>query len=212
MPVWIGELVVNVSQCHRRDLAAAPQIGPSRPQRFSHRPRMRGLTLIELMVVVALLAIVAAMGTYLSADFLHQADRREARDQLTSGYRTAKSLAMRNVSALTNPDTPATLLCLGSDHVLRVYVLDDTTSPATVLPTSCGAAGAVPVWSAQLAGASATSVFHAGGETAHWSCLTFNRWGRFVAHSLDSVVCTHPDELRIKRGNAHLEMSWLSGL
>ncbi|MDP2094617.1 MAG: type II secretion system protein [Hydrogenophaga sp.] len=172
---------------------------------------MRGLTLIELMVVVALLAIVAGMGAYLSADFLHNADRREARDQLTSGYRTAKSLAMRNVSALTG-DTTATLLCLGSDQVLRVYVFDNTTSPATDLPTSCVSADIDPVWSTPLAGGGATDVFHAGGETVPWSCMAFNRWGRFVAHSLDSVGCAHPEALRIKRGSAYLEMSWLSGL
>ncbi|MDP2418174.1 MAG: type II secretion system protein [Hydrogenophaga sp.] len=180
-------------------------------QRSSRGDRMRGLTLVEMMVVVALLAIAAGMGTYLSADFLHKADRREARDQLTTGYRKAKSLAMRNVSALTG-NTNATLLCLGSDQVLRVYVFDNTASPATALPSSCGAVGTVPVWSTQLAGGSATGVFHAGGETVPWSCMTFNRWGRFVAHSLNSVSCTHPEELRIKRGNAYLEMSWLSGL
>lgn len=163
------------------------------------------------MVVVALLAIVAGMGAYLSADFLHKADRREARDQLTSGYRKAKSLAMRNVSALTG-DTAATLLCLGSDQVLRVYAFDNTISPATDLPTACISTDVDPVWSTALEGGSATHVFHAGGETVNWSCLAFNRWGRFVDHTLDSVACAHPAGLRIKRGSAYLEMSWLSGL
>lgn len=172
---------------------------------------MRGLTLIELMVVVALLAIVAGMGTYLSADFRHQADRREARDQLTAGYRQAKSLAMRNISALTG-DTAATLLCLGSDEVLRVYVFDTTTTPATDLPSRCVSADVDPVWSTPLAGGSDTDVFHTGGETVPWSCMAFNRWGRFVTHTLDSVGCAYPQGLRIKRGEAYVEMSWLSGL
>lgn len=171
----------------------------------------QGFTLVEVMVVVALLAIVAGMGTYFSVDFLHKAQRREARDQFSMGYRKAKSMAMRNVSALTGNEV-ATLVCLGSDQVLRVYVRDDTTSPATALPTSCISTGITPVWSAQIAGGSATTVFHAGGETMNWSCMALNRWGRSVAHSLDSSTCTLPDELRIKRGSTYLEMSWLSGL
>lgn len=212
MSVRRGKLALNCSQRTRRDPSCTGHTGPARPRLLSHRQRLRGLTLIELMVVVALLAIVAGMGTYLSADFRHQADRREARDQLTHGYRTAKSQAMRNVSALTDPGTPATLLCLGSDRVLRVHVRNDTTTPATALPTTCGGVGFTPVWSAPLAGGSNTQVFHAGGETTAWTCVAFNRRGRSVTHSLGSAACAHPEELRIKRGSAHLEMSWLSGL
>lgn len=57
---------------------------------------MRGFTLIELMVTLAILAMLLLMAAPLAADWVHGARTLQARGTLVQGFENAKALALRN--------------------------------------------------------------------------------------------------------------------
>ncbi len=69
---------------------------------------MRGFTLIELMVTLAILAMLLLMAAPLAADWVHGARTLQARGTLVQGFENAKALALRNPCADPNATgTPA---------------------------------------------------------------------------------------------------------
>ena len=69
---------------------------------------MRGFTLIELMVTLAILAMLLLMAAPLAADWVHGARTLQARGTLVQGFENAKALALRNPGADPNATgTPA---------------------------------------------------------------------------------------------------------
>lgn len=170
-----------------------------------------GVTLIESMIAIAITATVGGMAALIGQDYTDQASRREARDQLMMGYHKARSIAMRNVSALT-PGAASTLYCLGPDHVLRVFARDDTTTPATALPTACESTSGTPIWSAAVAGGTRTQIQRPGVTPAEaWDCMAIDRAGERIAHSIGTTTCTTNATVVLNRGNRSLTMSWLNG-
>ena len=63
---------------------------------------MRGFTLIELMVTLAILAMLLLMAAPLAADWVHGARTLQARGTLVQGFENAKALALRNPCADPN--------------------------------------------------------------------------------------------------------------
>ena len=69
---------------------------------------MRGFTLIELMVTLAILAMLLLMAAPLAADWVHGARTLQARGTLVQGFENAKALALRNPCAIDSGGTVVT--------------------------------------------------------------------------------------------------------
>ena len=77
---------------------------------------MRGFTLIELMVTLAILAMLLLMAAPLAADWVHGARTLQARGTLVQGFENAKALALRNPCADPNATgAPAAVLQAETD-------------------------------------------------------------------------------------------------
>ena len=109
---------------------------------------MRGFTLIELMVTLAILAMLLLMAAPLAADWVHGARTLQARGTLVQGFENAKALALRNPCADPNATgTPAAA-------ALQAQT-DGTTVTLNVLAqggSGCALLGARPnpQWTARL--------------------------------------------------------------
>lgn len=58
----------------------------------------RGFTMIEVLIAVALLAIIFSLGLFISFDFYKSYSARSERDTIVSILQKARSLSMNNVS------------------------------------------------------------------------------------------------------------------
>ena len=77
---------------------------------------MRGFTLIELMVTLAILAMLLLMAAPLAADWVHGARTLQARGTLVQGFENAKALALRNPCEAPNATgAPAAVLQAETD-------------------------------------------------------------------------------------------------
>ena len=132
------------------------------------RSMQKGFTLIELMIVVAIIGILAAVALPAYQDYTKKAKYAEV-ISVTSGYKTAVAVCAQEAGALTGCSSgakgvPATVL---TTHVASVTVLDGV---ITVVPTSTtdvlatliltptlGASGAPMTWSNAGSGCLGTS-------------------------------------------------------
>ncbi len=87
---------------------------------------LRGFTLIELMVTIAIVAMLLALSGPLASDWVKSSQTHAARTQLIEGFDIAKALALRNptnaalpaaaagMRVSTNGTTTTVLVCTGS--------------------------------------------------------------------------------------------------
>ena len=168
-----------------------------------------GFTLIEAMVVVAIMAILAGMGSYIGSDFIANAQRREAREQMHAAFQKARAMAVGNISA-SDSDVAVTLMCLGTDSVLRVFARDTTASPVVNLPTVCDDSGPTARWQTKVAGGSAMQVVDpATSPATNWSCMALDSRGRFIVLTLNATACSQPAQVRLIRGGVSTDFTWL---
>ena len=111
---------------------------------------MRGFTLIELMVTLAILAMLLLMAAPLAADWVHGARTLQARGTLVQGFENAKALALRNPCADPNATgTPAAAALEakieGTTVTLNVLALPQGVSGCALL-----CARPNPQWTARL--------------------------------------------------------------
>ena len=110
---------------------------------------MRGFTLIELMVTLAILAMLLLMAAPLAADWVHGARTLQARGTLVQGFENAKALALRNPCADPNATgTPAAVLQAQTDGTtvtLNVLALPQGVSGCALLDARPN-----PQWTARL--------------------------------------------------------------
>lgn len=167
----------------------------------------RGFTLIEAMVAVAIVAILAGMGAYMGSDFIANAQRREAREQLRAGFQKTRVLAVGNVSeSVSGEEAAVALMCLDADAVLHVLAA----SPGGALPGTCDGSDPAARWQTKVAGGSAMQVVDATASPATpWSCMALNNRGRAVAYTLGSTACTQPAQVRLIRGGVSTDFTWL---
>ena len=93
---------------------------------------MRGFTLIELMVTLAILAMLLLMAAPLAADWVHGARTLQARGTLVQGFENAKALALRNPCAIGSGGTVVTFKASVQDGRIALQSLLEGDS------SSCG--------------------------------------------------------------------------
>lgn len=108
---------------------------------------MRGFTLIELMVTLAILAMLLLMAAPLAADWVHGARTLQARGTLVQGFENAKALALRNPCEAPN--------ATGAHAAVLQAQTDGVTVTLNVLAqggSGCALLGARPnpQWTARL--------------------------------------------------------------
>ena len=111
---------------------------------------MRGFSLIELMVTLAILAMLLLMAAPLAADWVHGARTLQARGTLVQGFENAKALALRNPCADPNATgTPAAAALEakieGTTVTLNVLALPQGVSGCALLDARPN-----PQWTARL--------------------------------------------------------------
>lgn len=97
------------------------------------RARGRGFTLMEILVVLAVLALLATVGFRFMTDWVHSANTRQARAMLVSAYEAAKALALHNPCQMSLPQPAAQLQGSRTGNVvqLKVFAEKDSSSPGT---------------------------------------------------------------------------------
>lgn len=160
--------------------------------------RLKGFSLIELMVGIAIMAVVMASSVSLGGGWVDESRVTDARSQLRLAYSKARAYALRNSNAVT---TASTWMCLNNGVV---YVYESTAAQPTG-PTACGDAGSV--WHADLAGGTTTKVeiAAAANSTAFYCLGLSNRGFPLVGVSLAGTTCTTGQTLYVKRGNTNEE-------
>ena len=123
--------------------------------------RVKGFTLIELMITVTIFGILLAIGAPFTKAWSDSAHQREAAGVLKQGISRAKATALRNPEGARD-DVAAAALCR-SGQTLKLFKM-----AANVNCTS----SATPLWTAQLHASVGIKV---GG--ADVSCVAFNSRG-----------------------------------
>lgn len=134
----------------------------------SARDVQAGFTLIELMVVVALVGILAIMAGPLTSSWVDNAKLDHVVHLLSDGYGRAEAAALRNRQGIINGGAAA-VLCLSSAGLALYEAVDENTS------ASCSGSA---IWSASLP----SDVQISAGSTA-LSCLAFNNQGLLATPS-----------------------------
>ena len=111
---------------------------------------MRGFTLIELMVTLAILAMLLLMAAPLAADWVHGARTLQARGTLVQGFENAKALALRNPCEAPNATGAHAAAALeakieGTTVTLNVLALPQGVSGCALLDARPN-----PQWTARL--------------------------------------------------------------
>ena len=124
---------------------------------------LRGFSLIELIITLAVLGMLLAVGVPLTRAWSDSAYQREAAGQLQQGLSRAKATALRNKGGVQNT-APAAVLCL-SQQELTLFTLEKDQG------IDCSATSNI-LWSAALP-ASATIKT----SNSNFTCVAFDNRG-----------------------------------
>jgi len=136
------------------------------------RPRRAGFSLVELMVTVAVAALLLVSGVPLTRAWIQSSQARDAQGMISQGISKAKALAVRNAASITNDALAMSAVCV-SNGTLTVVTAANAATQA-----NCSTSSSV-VWTAQLPSGSSVQV---GATTlSSLSCLAYNTRGNHVA-------------------------------
>ena len=96
--------------------------------------RASGFSLIEMMVVIAIVAILAVAGVALTSSWVKQAEITKTVTSLASAINLAKSTSIRNENGFTDNSTAAQI-CL-NQNILSVYKPASSTTAASCSSTA----------------------------------------------------------------------------
>ncbi|NKF21178.1 pilus assembly FimT family protein [Solimonas marina] len=121
----------------------------------------RGFSLIEMMVVIAIISMLTMLGVPLTSNWVASAQLRETQAALAQGIARAKAISLRNPGAVGD-DVAAAILCRSNDQLRLITAAD--ADGATCSDTT--------QWSAAL---STQTTIEAGGGA--FSCVAFDNRG-----------------------------------
>jgi len=153
----------------------------------------RGFSLVELMVVVAVMALLGLLSAPMTQGWSDSAQLRQAEGRIDQGLGMARALALRNRYGIVDGQ-PVALLCLSSANLLTVHAAEDEDTPATCDSTSS--------WQSQVP--SRVSVLHDGSD---FSCLGFDSHGDFASNSLPSG-CSSDSSLLLSVGSENVSRTF----
>lgn len=149
------------------------------------RLRQGGLTLIELMISLAVLAVLLTLGVS-SSFWVERSRSNEAASQLSTAYSKTRSIAVRNPLS-TAPNEPAAVMCVAN---ATLYVHQG-------LPAACGIDA---TWQSSLAGGARTRI-RIDSETApNFACVAVDNRSRKVDAAIGTINCTIDRDLTVSNG------------
>jgi prepilin-type N-terminal cleavage/methylation domain-containing protein len=152
------------------------------------RARGRGFGLIELMVTVAIVALLALVALPFSARWMESDRELQARGELMEALAHARSLALRNAEGLP-PGVPVTCLRVVAGPVLELTKL----TAGQVCPT----AGTV-AWRATL---HPRLTLREAGTKAPFKCVAFDSRAAAV-QGAQASTCTLAPKLQVLGGSS----------
>lgn len=129
-----------------------------------------GFTLVEIMVVVAILALIVLVGAPLTSGWSASADMVNGKGALIQAVSRAKSMALRNEVGVTEGNSGAAI-CIDSNKKIEVRKPTSASSSA-----NCSTNGGTAVWSTNT---SLNLTFKVGTDTL--SCLCFDNKGQVIS-------------------------------
>lgn len=147
-----------------------------------------GFTLIEMMVTIAIIAILAVMGASFTANWVRQAEINKTTASLRSAINTARSTALRN-QFLRDSDAAARIcvdVATANQH--RITIREATSTGAASCSSTTTYSFTLPD-SATIA-QSGTAI----------NCIAFDRFGAVIASGSGSTACTTSTSLTITSG------------
>lgn len=124
----------------------------------------RGMTLIEIMIVLALVAVLAMSVAPLTSDWLRQGDLTTATGNFHLAVGRAKSSALRNnMGATANAAVAAVCFANG------VLTVEEGAPGAPATPPACD--GSNEIWRARVAGVININAFGLGGAAMTRLCF-----------------------------------------
>ena len=191
-------------------LAPRPGLSACAPvpdARLRARYHSRGVTLIELVITLAIAAMLMLVGVPLTAGWIDGSRQMHAHAQVTEAVAQARALALRNPGALPS-DT------VGGVARLELVSHDDTRRLQVRVRNADGSWRTAPEWQAELpphrdmelkltgiGGFASVSSFRADGNT--FSCVAYDSHG----HRTDAPGCALATQERVAigAGNQALE-------
>ena len=154
--------------------------------------RERGFTLIELMVVIAILGLLMAIGIPSFATWLRNVQIRNAAESLQSGLQFARTEALRRhervsfwAVSLTNPKIMDNSCARSASGISWVVSRDD---PNSACLTDVSETTSPRILQKKAAGDGALNVLVSATDSASTgsSCVTFNGFGRVEPKCADT--------------------------
>jgi type IV pilus assembly protein PilA len=130
----------------------------------THRHGARGFSMIELLITIAISALLMTSAGTLTTHWIASSRVQSALGVMTQGVSRAKSIALRNPGGVSN-GASAAILCI-SGSTVRLFAATRSPQAAATCQNSGG------LWSAQLASTASVQV---NGSTL--SCLAFTNRG-----------------------------------
>ncbi len=117
------------------------------------RNACRGFTLVELLVTIAIVAMLLVVAGPLANDWVRSAQTHTARTQLIEGFDMAKALALRNPNSVVLPAAAAGMRVSTDGTTTTVLVCSGSAAGA-----GCVAGGASVQWSTTYSGLVTTTI------------------------------------------------------
>lgn len=149
----------------------------------------RGYTLIEILIVIAILASVVLLAAPLTGSWTTDANFQESEGQFKEAIGKAKSVALRNEMRALG-ETPVAAICISGTNALTVR------KGATDTPPSCAATPAgAQVWQTQI-----STKVTIKSNSSPVSCICFNNKG-LVTNNGNCSACASKTELELIIGS-----------